>query len=139
MQQFPIKDIEDLQSISSAMKWQYFEKLVAFIFEQNGFDVRQNVVVKGFGTKRQFDVIAKHYDVTWLVECKKWKGKQRSLAGATRKHLERCELYEGLYGTANPLIVSLIDDDIISVDNVFVVPIMKLNWFINNLDSIELE
>ena len=145
---FPIKTISELQSISSAMKWQYFEKLVAFIFEQNNFDAKQNVIVKdGYGIKRQFDVIAKRYDTTYLIECKKWKNrkqKESALRSAVAKHLERCALYAALLGKALaekhdpgvPLIVTLLEENITEHDGVVIVPIMKLNWFINNFDSI---
>lgn len=139
MQSFPIKSIKDLENISSAAKWQYFEKLVAFIFGENGFDARQNVIIN-FPQKRQFDVIAKRYKVTYLVECKKWKSKKQrasALKGAVVKHLERCALYGTLHEEGVPLIVTLLEEDITEHNGVMIVPIMKLNWLINNYESIE--
>ena len=134
---FPIKSISDLETLSKQVCWQYFEKLVAFIFQENGFDVKQNVIVKDGLRKRQFDVIAKRYGITYLVECKKWKSKQRvmSLKPAVKKHLERCGLYAEVYAEkVLPIIVTLMDDKIEEENGVPVVPIMKLNWFINNRD-----
>jgi hypothetical protein len=133
---FPIKSVGDLERISYQTKWQYFEKLVAFIFEENGFDVQQNVVKKFSDTKRQFDVIAEKFDVIYLAECKKLANRQRvsSLGPAVKKHLERSELF-GMMNGENviiPVIITLKDDDIISIDDVPIVPIMKLNWFLNN-------
>ena len=131
MQSFPIKSIKDLENISSAAKWQYFEKLVAFVFEQNGFETRTGVIIKdGYGIKRQIDVLARKYGVIYVVECKKWKGKQRSLKAAVAKHLERCGLYEHLYGDCLPVIVTLLDDAL-EVEGVPIIPIMKLNNFLN--------
>lgn len=133
--QFPIKSISDLEKISEAVKWQYFEKLVEFIFHENGFDVKQNIIVKdGYGIKRQFDVIAKRYKITFLIECKKWKGKKErtsALKGAVKKHIERCQLYEGVNGPGIPVIVTLLEEQIIEHEGVLIVPIMKLNNWIN--------
>jgi len=137
---FPIKTIKDLEHISSEARWQYFEKLVAFIFEENGFDAKQNILIKNESFKRQFDVIAKRYGVTYLVECKKWKSrheKASALRSAVTKHLERCVLYESLHGSCRPLIVTLLEENIDEHDGVLIVPIMKLNWLINNFESIE--
>ena len=135
MQDFPIQSVSDLEKISNAVKWQYFEKLVAFIFRENGFDAKQNIVVKdSYGNKRQFDVIAKRYGITYLVECKKWKSNERksALKSSVKKHLERCVLYEGLHGPGTPLIVTLLDDNIAEHEGVVIVPIMKLNSYIND-------
>lgn len=135
--EFPIKTINDLDLISSSVKWQYFEKLVAFIFEQNGYDVEAGVVIKTGNGKRQFDVIARKYDNIFAVECKKWRSKESvsALESAVKKHLERCDLYSiARRETVTPLIVTLLDDDIEEIEGVAVVPVMKLNWFLNNHD-----
>ena len=135
--QFPIKSISELESLSHSAKWQYFEKLVAFIFEQNGYDVEAGVVIKTGNGKRQFDVIARKYGKIFAVECKKWRNKERvaALNSAVKKHLERCDLYSiARRETVTPLIVTLLDDDIEEIEGVAVVPIMKLNWFLNNHD-----
>ncbi len=138
--EFPIKSLSDMERLSHQVKWQYFEKLVAFIFEKNEFDAKQNVVVRTINGKRQFDVIASKYEKAYLVECKKWRGrtqKKASLESAVRKHLERCEAYElsNMAGSQNkifPLIVTLLEDDIAEYENVPIVPVMKLDWFLNN-------
>lgn len=129
---FPINSINDLVRISNQARWQYFEKLVAFIFEQNGFETRQNVVIKN-GGKRQFDVIAKRYGTTYLVECKKWKSRREktsALKNAVKKHLERCQLYEELNGRGIPLIVTLFEEETTEYDGVVIIPILKLNTVI---------
>lgn len=140
---FPIKNVSELEQLSASMRWQYFEKLAAFIFEENGFDAKQNVIIKDESHKRQFDAIAKRYGVTYLIECKKWKSKRErnsALKVAVSKHLERCALYESIYGESKetkPLIVTLIEEDITEHNGVLIVPITKLNWFINNFENIE--
>lgn len=132
--EFSIKTISDLEHISNDARWQYFEKLVAFIFEENGFDAQQNVVVKDGSRRRQFDVIAKRYGTTYLVECKKWKSRREktaALKNAVKKHLERCQLYEELNGRSIPLIVTLLEEEIIEYNGIVIIPIIKLNRYIN--------
>ena len=126
---FPINSTNDLDHLSQKVKWQYFEKLVAFIFSENGFETKQNVVIVKNKAKRQFDVIAIRYGETYVVECKKWKGKSRvsGLKPAVKKHSERCEFY----GECKPILVVLTDDNVHSIGGVPVVPINRLNSFIN--------
>ncbi len=137
---FPISSVQDLEHISSSAKWQYFEKLTAFIFDQNGYEAKQNVIAKFEGTKRQFDVIAKGTGKTFLVECKKWKSRKEmapALKSAVRNHLERCAVYSAMHDSENvlPLLVTLAESEILQHEDTFIVPIMKLNWFINNFDG----
>lgn len=98
--EFPIKTIDDLENLGLAVRWQWFEKLVAFVFEQNEFAVEQNkVVVFDKNTKRQYDVVAEKFGKTWLVECKKQK--KLNFNEAIRKHLERCEIYTNMVKQEN--------------------------------------
>jgi hypothetical protein len=150
--EFPINSIADFEKLSREVKWQYFERLVGYIFEQNGFGVRVGIIVKdGFGVhgkaralpvqanfvrpvKRQFDVIAERYGLTYLIECKKWKSRREynsAVRFAVRKHMERCELYKEVKGNGVPVIVTLIEGEVEQHDGVPIVPITKLNWFIN--------
>ena len=129
---FSIKSISELESLSQKVKWQYFEKLVAFIFEQNGFDTKQNVVVVKGKTKRQFDVIASRFGKTYVIECKKWRSRKNieyAVSRAAREHKERCEFYKNAYADAFPLIVILMETNIAT--EMPVVPITKLNAYIN--------
>lgn len=137
---FPIKSVSDLEKISASAKWQYFEKLVAFIFDQNGFDARQNVIAKNSETKRQFDVIAKDAGRTFLVECKKWKSRKEiasALKAAVRKHLERCSFYSEMHENeaVMPLIVTLSEAEITEHEGVYILSIMKLNSFLQEFDT----
>lgn len=138
---FPINSVSDLEKISNEARWQYFEKLVAFIFEENGFDTKQNIIVKDKLQKRQFDVIAKRYGKTYLVECKKWKSRREktaALKSAVKKHIERCGFYEELNGNGKitALIVTLLEEEMTEHEGVPIIPIMKLNAWINNVDII---
>ena len=132
---FPIKSTSELEKLTYQAKWQYFEKLVAFIFEENDYFTEIGVIFKLNG-KHQIDVLAKKYDTVFAVECKKWRSKERAsaLRTAVKKHLERCDLYSiAKNKTVVPLIVTLLDDNIEEIDGVAVVPIMKLNAYLNGL------
>ena len=137
---FPIKSLQDLEKISKEVKWQYFEKLVGWIFEQNDFEVGVNQVIlfeKASGVlRRQFDVIAKRFNKTFLIECKKWKGnryKASALKRAVESHIEKATLFkEKRKEEIIPVIVTMLQEDIIEHEGVPIVPIDKLNTFINH-------
>lgn len=125
-----IKSSADLERISREGQWQHFEQLAAFIFEENGFTAKVNVV-KMFGKKRrQYDVLAEKGNKLYAVDCKKWSGNRYRLSAiktAVKKHKERCTLLDG---AAIPLIVTLIEEEIQTYAAVPIVPINKLNAFL---------
>ena len=130
--------IGDLETVSAESAWQNFERLAAFIFEQNDFRVRVNTI-KTLGKKRrQYDVIAWKNSQTFLVECKKWAGNRYRLSAlikAIEQHKERTAFYVDITKEdAIPVIVTLIEEEIRVYEGVPVVPVSKLNGFINELD-----
>ena len=130
-----IKNIEDLQKVSEEVIWQNFERLTAFIFEENNFQVETSKVKTSNKKRRQYDVIAKKNNRTFLVECKKWEGNRyrlSALKAAIKKHKERSEFYRILTNeNVIPIIVTLIEEEIIFYEEIPIVPILKLNAFIN--------
>lgn len=134
-----IETIEDLDTVSVESVWQNFERLAAFIFEKNGFVVIVNTVKTGHKTKRQYDVIAKKGSRTFLVECKKWAGNRyrlSALKGAVVKHKERTLFYDRITKEAAiPVIVTLIEEHIRVFEGVPLVPVSKLNAFIQEWEQ----
>lgn len=130
-----VKSAEDLQRVSKEVVWQNFERLAAFIFEKNDFQVETSKVKTKNKTRRQFDVIAKKKDKTFLVECKKWAGNRYRLSAlrtAAKKHKERLKFYKDMTNeNAIPIIVTLIEEELLFYDDIPIVPISKLNSFIN--------
>ena len=130
-----IKNIEDLQKVSKEVAWQHFEELAAFVFEENNFQVEAGKVKTANKKRRQYDVIAKKNNRTFLVECKKWAGNRyrlSALKAAIEKHKERSEFYRILTNeNVIPIIVTLIEEEIIFYEGIPIVPILKLNAFIN--------
>ncbi|MEI6293145.1 MAG: restriction endonuclease [Methanomicrobiales archaeon] len=80
--------IDDLETISEESVWQNFERLTAYIFEQNDFLVKVNTVKTLNKKRRQYDVIARKNDQTFLVECKKW-ARHRYRLSALKKAIEQ--------------------------------------------------
>lgn len=133
-----IGTIDDLQKASGEAIWQNFERLVAFIFEVNDFQVVINKIKTFERKRRQYDVIARKNDRIFLVECKKWAGNRPRLSALKKaivQHKERTEFYENLTGEATtPILVTLVEEDIIFYEELPIVPIFKLNSFINEID-----
>lgn len=138
---FQINSIEELQNLSKQVKWQYFEKLVAWIFEQNDFKTEVSVVKSFSGQKRQYDVIAKRFENLFLIECKHWSGKRYKtslLKKVIEEHLEKCKLFKKIYKKpVIPIIVTLMQEDIKIHNHIPIIPIDKLNTFINSFESFE--
>jgi len=133
-----IKTIEDLERVSKEAVWQNFEVLVGFIFEANGFQVNVNKVRTFNKKRRQYDVIAKNSDRTYLIECKKWSGNRYRLSAlkkAIQQHKERTEFYRNLTEeNLIPVIVTFIEEDIKFHEGMPIIPIFRLNSFINESD-----
>ena len=133
---FEIKSVQELEHLSEAVTWQYFEKLVAFIFEENGFSAEQNKVIVFNNERRQYDVIAKKNGEIYLIECKRWKSRANSISEIKRAietHLERCAFYSEATGEkAIPLLVTTLNGMPEQHEETFIVPLNGLNWFLNN-------
>ena len=133
-----INSIEDLAMVSEEVVWQHFERLAAFIFEKNNFSVKVNTVKTHQKKRRQYDVIAWKGNQTFLVECKKWAGNRYRLSAikkAVEQHKERTAFYAAITNEdAIPLLVTLIEEEIRVYEGVPIVPVQKLNGFVNELD-----
>ena len=119
--------IDDLETVSEESAWQNFERLAAFIFEQNDFRVSVNTVKTLNKNRRQYDVIARKNGKTFLIECKKWAGNRYRLSAlkkAIEQHKERTAFYESIMNEdATPLIVTLIEEEIRVYEGVPIVPV----------------
>jgi hypothetical protein len=134
-----IESIGDLEIVSEESIWQNFERLAAFIFEKNDFRIKVNTVKTWNKKRRQYDVIAKKSNQTFLIECKKWAGNRYRLSALKRaivQHKERTIFYENVCNEdAIPIIVTLIEEEILVFEGVPLVPVHKLNSFISELDN----
>lgn len=137
-----IKTIDDLERVSKEVVWQNFEILVGFIFEANNFQININKVRTFNKKRRQYDVIAKKNGKTYLVECKKWAGNRYRLSAlkkAIEKHKERTEFYRNLSGENSiPIIVTFVEEDIKFYEDMPIVPVLRLNSFISEIERDEI-
>ena len=91
----------------------------------------------------EIDVIGKKMNIALLIDCKHWKNMTKSaLNEIVKKQIERVKRYvadEGI--TALPVIVTLHQEGTQLVENVPIVPIMKLpsflDEFVGNLGSLK--
>jgi hypothetical protein len=134
-----IESIGDLEIVSEESLWKNFERLVAFIFEKNDFRIKVNTIKTLNKKRRQYDVIAKKSTQTFLIECKKWAGNRYRLSALKRaivQHKERTTFYENITNEdAIPVIITLIEEEILIFEGVPIVPVHKLNSFISELDN----
>ncbi len=131
--------VADLDAVSEGSVWQNFERLAAFIFEKNGFEVSIGTVKTLKRQRRQYDVIAIRNGRTLVVECKRWSGCRYRLAAlrsAVGQHRERTQFFERIMNEkAVPVIVTLVEEEIRVFESVPLVPVHRLNAFIAELDS----
>ena len=129
-----------IEDVSEYLTWRDFESLTGLILEEKDFDITKNLILTK--PRMEIDVIGKKMDIALLIDCKHWKTMSKSaLDEIVKKQIERVKRYvsdESM--SALPVIVTLHQEEIQFVDNVPIVPIMKLSSFLDefvgNLDSL---
>ena len=129
-----------IEDVSEYLTWRDFESLTGLILEEKDFDVTKNLIMTK--PRMEIDVVGKKMNTALLIDCKHWKNVSKSaLDEIVKKQIERVKRYvadESM--SALPVIVTLHQEEIQFVDNVPIVPIMKLSSFLDefvgNLDSL---
>ena len=137
---FAIKLGADVESVSEYLTWQDFESITGLILEKKDFDVTKNLILTK--PRMEIDVVGTKMDIALLIDCKHWKNMSKSaLNEIVKKQVERVKRYvadENM--SALPVIVTLHQEEIQFIENVPIVPIMKLSSFLDefvgNLDSL---
>ena len=137
---FAIKLGADVESVSEYLTWQDFESITGLILEKKDFDVTKNFILTK--PRMEIDVVGTKMDIALLIDCKHWKTMSKSaLYEIVKKQVERVKRYvadENM--SALPVIVTLHQEEIQFIENVPIVPIMKLSSFLDefvgNLDSL---
>ena len=130
-----------IEDVSEYLTWRDFEAITGIILEENGFDVTKNLVLTK--PRMEIDVIGKKMNLALLIDCKHWKTMSKSaLDEIVKKQIERVKRYvadEDI--TALPVIVTLHQEGTQLVENVPIVPIMKLpsflDEFVGNLGALK--
>ncbi len=129
-----------VEDVSEFLTWRDFESLTGLILEEKTFEVTKNLILTK--PRMEIDVIGKKMNIALLIDCKHWKNISKSaLDQIVKKQIERVKRYvsdENI--SALPVIVTL-HQEIQFIDNVPIVPIMKLSSFLDefvgNLDSMK--
>ena len=137
---FAIKLGADVESVSEYLTWQDFESITGLILEKKDFDVTKNLILTK--PRMEIDVVGTKMDIALLIDCKHWKTMSKSaLDEIVKKQVQRVKRYvadENM--SALPVIVTLHQEEIKFIENVPIVPIMKLSSFLDefvgNLDSL---
>ena len=129
-----------IEDVSEYLTWRDFESLTGLILEEKNFDVTKNLIMTK--PRIEIDVVGKKMNTALLIDCKHWKNVSKSaLDEIVKKQIERVKRYVADKSmSALPVIVTLHQEEIQFVDNVPIVPIMKLSSFLDdfvgNLDSL---
>ena len=137
---FAIKLGADVESVSEYLAWQDFESITGLFLQEKDFDVTKNLILTK--PRMEIDVVGTKMDIALLIDCKHWKTMSNSaLDEIVKKQVERVKRYvadENM--SALPVIVTLHQEEIQFIENVPIVPIMKLSSFLDefvgNLDSL---
>ena len=139
---------EAIEEFLEKNDWKYFEDFIKTIFETHNFKVKKHVRFKG-KKKREIDILAWNDFFVFIIECKRWK-KHRYKVYQLKKACEKLENIKEEFENCTlssfselakkrkiiPLIITLFEEDISFYQNVCVVPIYKLNYFILNVENI---
>jgi hypothetical protein len=137
---FAIKLGATVEDVSEYLTWQDFESITGLILQEKDFDVTKNLILTK--PRMEIDVVGIKMDIALLIDCKHWKTMNKSaLDEIVKKQVKRVKRYvadENM--SALPVIVTLHQEEIQFVENVPIVPIMKLSSFLDefvgNLDSL---
>jgi len=146
-----IKSGVAFEDVTKDLEWRDFEGLVSDVFSENGFRTFRNFRFSSKKRRYEVDVVALERPRIVVADCKHWRirlGKASALKVAASSHLARAvefgnKLQEfaemGVGGwhriTIIPILVTLYQERIMENDGVLVVPIFKLNSFVEELRS----
>ncbi|WEU40365.1 MAG: hypothetical protein OdinLCB4_000065 [Candidatus Odinarchaeum yellowstonii] len=148
-----IKENLPIEDLSEVLNWVQFEYLCAKIFELNEFDCRIHYCFKESGKRFEIDILAYRNGVILAVDVKHWsarQGKRSQLLKYAEKQDLRAraliqsdkfrEDYTKLYvKQVTPLIITLYDESMQFHNGVPVIPVYKLNNFLNSFDEYDLK
>ena len=137
---FAIKLGADVEYVSEYLTWQDFESITGLFLQEKDFDVTKNLILTK--PRMEIDVVGTKMDIALLIDCKHWKTMSNSaLDEIVKKQVERVKRYVADENMSSlPVIVTLHQEEIQFIENVPIVPIMKLSSFLDefvgNLDSL---
>ena len=121
----------DVEDVSEYLNWKDFESLTGMILEARDFEVTKNLILTK--PRMEIDIIGRKMDIALMIDCKHWKNMSKSaLDEIVKKQIERVKRFVSIENmSALPVIVTLHQEKIQFVENVPIVPIMKLPSFLD--------
>lgn len=139
----------DLEAVSRLLQWQEFETMAAFALAQNGYNVTRNLRFKHGGRRWEIDIVGCRKPLVMCIDCKHWQrrlslselkkivDKQIERTKALAKSLPdpsiKVECVKWDYARFTPSVLSLVEGNFRFLDDVPIVPVFKLQDFLNNL------
>jgi len=141
-----------LMEVASRLTWRDFEAFCSKAFEAHGYTTTASLRFKWTGRSYEVDVAAWRRPILAVVDCKEWglrAGKASQLRRAVDRHLERSEALanalpslkerlrvpSGVEAHVVPCLVTLLEEALLVHRGVPVVPVSKLNSFIQELHA----
>ena len=139
----------DIEVISNLLCWQEFEEIAAYALKNNGYSVQNNVRFKQGGRRWEIDVVGCKKPLVVCVDCKHW-GHAIAASALTKivdTQVDRTEAFADFLPNIKlqmsctqwekakfvPVVLSLVQGAYKYVHEVPVVPVLKLQDFINQL------
>lgn len=137
-----LKTGKDIEEILKKQSWKEFEDIVAQILVEHGFEVERNFRFTLNKKRHEIDIIAKRFDEILCIDCKKWNirpGKKTAIKAAAKKQVGRTKKYKKFAKLKSknicPMVITFLDEDIVLADKVPVIPVWKLNDFMNDFSE----
>jgi Holliday junction resolvase-like predicted endonuclease len=139
----------DIEVISNLLCWQEFEEIASYALKNNGYTVQNNVRFKHGGRRWEIDVVGCKKPLVVCVDCKHW-GHAIATSALTKivnAQVDRTEAFADSLPNVKlqipctqwekakfvPVVLSLLQGAYKYVHEVPVVPVLKLQDFINQL------
>jgi len=144
-----LREGADPERVCRLLSWQEFEEIAVRSLRANGYSVFKHFVFKSNDHRREIDVIGVGQTLVVCLDCKHWMKGIRGTVGekVAARQIERVrrlaanaesrsrlgiQARQTLYFV--PAIVSLFDNGPRFINQVPIVPVLKLNSFLSSLD-----
>jgi hypothetical protein len=135
----------DIEDVIDRLDWKEFEQFCGRILEEHNWKVQTTFRFK-LERRYEIDVLAKKGDHVLAIDCKHWgirPGKATQLRCAAEKQAERAGKLSKIKAldsfwkriSFHPIVVTLLQEDILKENDVWIVPVFKLNDFLLNVES----
>jgi Holliday junction resolvase-like predicted endonuclease len=144
---------EEIENVLKKFSWKEFEEFISKIFEQNDFRIKRNFRFKT-RSKHEIDLLAVRHSFVFCVDCKSWSAgrykksalrvaakKQEARVRSLKRFLERNFIAKQILQISEnskfvPLIVTLLEEELIKEGKTFFVPVWKLNSFLLDFEKL---